>query len=160
MRRVLGLWIVGWLAIGALDLGLGLNNGAPHEILTLAVLTDLAFIVVGSFVIVFVYGSSRLIDRVSERTLATIVIVAFVVGGAALILLPGVAVVLGVAFAMFAICFGAIRLVPALMAGRRRGERPDQEAAARNARRDALFASAARRTGGPPTDAADDDQVS
>ncbi len=35
-RRVLGLWIVGWLAIGALDLGLGLNNAAPHEILTLA----------------------------------------------------------------------------------------------------------------------------
>ena len=50
MRRVLGLWIVGWLAIGALDLGLGLNDGAPHEILTLAALTDFAFIVVGSFV--------------------------------------------------------------------------------------------------------------
>jgi Na+/melibiose symporter-like transporter len=158
MKRFLALWIVGWLVIGIVDLALGVYHGAPDGILVLAALTDVAFIVVGGFVIVFVYGSSRIIERVSERTLLLTVIVAVLLCGAGTILLPGVTVVACVALGLFAVGFGAVRLTPAVISGRRRGTRPDEEAARRNARRDAVFAGTATHTHDPATGSAEDEE--
>jgi hypothetical protein len=147
MRRALVLWTAGWLLIGVVDLALGIVNGAPDVVLALAALTVLLFIVVGDFVIAFVYGSSRIIDRTSERTLAATAVVILLVGGLGIILLPGVTIVACVALGLFALGFGAMRLAPALMSGRTRGKRPDEQAAVRNARRDAVFASIATQSG-------------
>jgi Na+/melibiose symporter-like transporter len=158
LKRVLGLWIGGWLVIGAIDLALGSYHGAPDRIMVLAAFADLAFIVVGSFVIVFAYGSSRVVERLSERTLAITVIAAVLLGGLGTILTPGVTVVVCVALGLFALGFGAIRLMPAIMAGRRRGERPDEEATRRNARRDAVFASTSKRIRNPADGGAESEE--
>jgi hypothetical protein len=161
VRRTLAFWTAGWLLIGVVDLALGVVNGAPDVVLALAALTILLFIVVGGFVIAFVYGSSRIVDRTSERTLTVAVIVVLLVGGLSAIVLPGITLVVCVALGLFALGFGLIRLTPAFMSGRRRGRRPDEQAAMRNARRDAVFAgiaaqsgdAASRGAGGDGTDA-------
>lgn len=155
MRRALGGWVAAWLLIGVVDLALGLVNGAPGDILALAALTVIGFMVVGGFVIVFVYGNARAIERVPERTLAIAAVVTVLLVGAGIILLPGLTFLASMALGLFAAGFGAIRLTMIAMSGRRRGERPDDEAARRNARRDAVFASAASHTGEPATGASD-----
>ena len=139
MKRALGLWIVGWLVIGVADLALGFANSAPAGILALAALTAFGFIAVGSVVISFLFGSSLAIDRAPDRTVQGVIVVFLVVGGGAAILLPGVAIVLCVALGLVAAGLG-IRLVPAVMSGRQRGRRPDDEALRRNARRDEVLA--------------------
>jgi Na+/melibiose symporter-like transporter len=144
---VLALWIVAWVVLGVVDLALGLANDAPGGVLLLAALTAVAFIVVGSLVIVAVHGSSLIVDRASERTLMVCVLAALLVGGGATILLPGVTVVVLIAVALFGVGFALFRALPAVISGRLRGQRPDEESVQRNARRDALFAAAAESYG-------------
>jgi hypothetical protein len=158
MTRALGLWTVGWLLIGVAVLVLGAVNGAPSDVLALAALSDLVIIVLGIVVIVFVRGSSRLIDRLSERTLSVTRIVVLVGGALAVILLPGIRMLAFLVFGVFALGFVATKLPLAAGAGRLRDEPPDEQADPRNAKRDAVFASLAARSRGSATGGARGDE--
>jgi MFS family permease len=158
MTRGLGLWIVGWLLIGVVVLVLGVLNGAPGDVLTLAAFSDLVIIVLGIVVIVFVSGSGRLVDRLSERALSVAWIVVLVGGAVAVILLPGIRLLALLVFGAFALGFVATRLPLAASTGQRANKPPDEPADPRDAQRDAVFASLAARSCGSATGGVHEDE--